>query len=80
MQDRSHSVYKYGHVCSSTEKSDQSNLLCDTDKSPPLPEFIACRSGASHNGYMIFVLAGLLGIALVVFCPVLEELLARLME
>jgi hypothetical protein len=29
---------------------------------------------------MIFVFAGLLGIALVVFCPVLEELLARLIE
>jgi hypothetical protein len=29
---------------------------------------------------MIFVFAGLLGIALVVVCPVLEELLARLIE
>jgi hypothetical protein len=29
---------------------------------------------------MVFVIAGLLGIALVVFCPVLEELWARLIE
>jgi hypothetical protein len=29
---------------------------------------------------MILVLAGLLGIAFVIFCPVLEELFARLVE
>jgi hypothetical protein len=45
-----------------------------------LPAFIARVGLALNNVLMLLVLAGLLGIALVVFCPVLEELFARLIE
>jgi len=42
--------------------------------------FIAHPWPRSHNHRMVFVVAGLLGIGLLVFCPVLEELLANLLE
>jgi hypothetical protein len=42
--------------------------------------FLAREQLPSDNHLMIFVFAGLLGIAVVIFFPVLEELFARLIE
>lgn len=42
--------------------------------------FLAGEELASDNDVMVFVLAGLLGIALIIFFPVLEELFVRLVE
>jgi hypothetical protein len=51
-----------------------------SDDISPLREFIAVATATTHYGGMAFVVAALLGIALLIELPVLEELFIELVE